>query len=53
MILLWIGAGKTVVTSIIVGHLVNTLVNDHVRVPYVYCDYKDQAMQSASDLIAA
>ena len=46
------GTGKTVITSIVVDHLVKTIVSDHVRVAYVYCDYKDQAVQSASNLIA-
>lgn len=46
------GAGKTVVTFIVVDHLVKTLVNDNVRVAYVYCDYKDQAVQCASSYIA-
>lgn len=33
-------------------HLINTQVNDDVLIAYVYCDYKDQAMQTASNLIA-
>ena len=46
-------AGKVVVTFIFVDHLVKTLVNDHVRVAYVYCNDKNQAMQCAPNLIAA
>ena len=46
------GTGKTVMTSIVVDHLIKTIVSDDVRVAYVYCDYKDQAMQTASNLIA-
>ena len=46
------GTGKTVITSIVVDHLVKTIVSDRVRIAYVYCDYKDQAVQSASNLIA-
>lgn len=34
-------AGNTVVTFIVVDHLVKALVNDHVRVAYVYCNYRD------------
>ena len=46
------GTGKTVITSIVVDHLFKTIVSDDVRVAYIYCDYKDQAMQTASNLIA-
>ena len=46
------GTGKTVMTSIVVDHLIKTTVTDDVRVAYVYCDYKDQAMQTASNLVA-
>ena len=33
-------------------YLVNTHVSDDVRIAYVYCDYKDQVIQTASNLIA-
>ena len=33
-------------------HLINTYGSDDVRIAYVYCDYKDQAMQTAANLIA-
>ena len=33
-------------------YLVNTHVSDNVRIAYVYCDYKDQVIQTASNLIA-
>lgn len=46
------GTGKTVIASIVVDHLIKTIVSNDVRVAYVYCDYKDQAMQTASNLIA-
>ena len=46
------GTGKTVITSIVVDHLFKTIVSDDVRVAYIYCDYKDQAMQTTSNLIA-
>ena len=46
------GTGKTVMTAIVVDHLIKTIVSDDVRVAYVYCDYKDQAIQTASNLIA-
>jgi hypothetical protein len=46
------GTGKTVMTSIVVDHLTKTYSSDNVRIAYVYCDYKDQAMQTASNLIA-
>ena len=46
------GTGKTVMTSIVVDHLIKTVGSDDVRIAYVYCDYKDQAIQTASNLIA-
>ena len=46
------GTGKTVITSIVVDHLIKNVCSDDVRIAYVYCDYKDQAMQTASNLIA-
>ena len=33
-------------------YLVNTHVSDDIRIAYLYCDYKDQAMQTALNLIA-
>ncbi len=33
-------------------HLTRTYTNDDVRIAYVYCDYKDQVTQTASNLIA-
>ena len=38
--------------SIVVDHLIKRIASDDIRVAYVYCDYKDQAMQTASNLIA-
>ena len=46
------GTGKTVMNSIVVDHLIKSIASDDIRVAYVYCDYKDQAMQTASNLIA-
>lgn len=34
------------------NYLVNNQASDDVRIAYVYCDYKDQVMQTASNLIA-
>lgn len=39
-------------SSIIVDYLTRIYESDDVRVAYVYCDYKDQALQTASNLIA-
>ena len=33
-------------------HLVKTHASDDVHIAYVYCDYKDQVLQTASNLIA-
>ncbi|EGN91711.1 hypothetical protein SERLA73DRAFT_80187 [Serpula lacrymans var. lacrymans S7.3] len=47
------GAGKTVIASHIINHLVNTLKSPSVAVAYIYCDYKDQSSQTVFDLVAS
>ncbi|KAI9878652.1 MAG: hypothetical protein M1830_000323 [Pleopsidium flavum] len=45
------GSGKTVMSSIVVDHI-QTISGSEVAIAFVYCDYQDQARQTASDLVA-
>lgn len=46
------GAGKTIITSIIVDHLHNKYRNDStVGIAYVYCNFRQQHEQKSTDLI--
>jgi Cdc6-like AAA superfamily ATPase len=48
------GAGKTILTSIIVDYLERRFENDHsVGITYLYCDFRRQQEQSPSDLLAS
>ncbi|KFY39666.1 hypothetical protein V495_05813 [Pseudogymnoascus sp. VKM F-4514 (FW-929)] len=47
------GAGKTMITAIAVDHIWKTFQGDNVGVAYVFCNYKRQEKQTASDLLAA
>ena len=40
-------------SSIVVDYLTRIHGSDEVRVAYIYCGYKDQSIQTASNLIAA
>ena len=49
-----LGAGKTILTSIIVDYLERRFENDHsVGIAYLYCDFRPQQEQSPSDLLAS
>ena len=46
------GAGKTVITSIVVEHLLTEFQNDiNIGIAYIYCDYKRQQEQKLEDLL--
>ncbi|KAF2195041.1 hypothetical protein K469DRAFT_543196 [Zopfia rhizophila CBS 207.26] len=46
------GAGKTIITSIVVNHLHATFQNDHtVAVAYLYCNFRRQHEQRPTDLL--
>ena len=45
-------ASSQQIRSIVVDYLLNNFANDDTKVVYIYCDYKDQAAQTASNLIA-
>lgn len=47
------GAGKTMIAAITVDYLHSTVHNADVGVAYLYCNYKRQADQTTSNLIAA
>ncbi|KAF1951854.1 hypothetical protein CC80DRAFT_519104 [Byssothecium circinans] len=47
------GAGKTMIAAIAVDHLQKTVQTTDVGVAYVYCNYKRQADQTTSSLLAA
>jgi hypothetical protein len=48
------GAGKTMITSIIVGHLYNLFQNDgSVGIAYLYCNFRRQQEQKPADLFAS
>lgn len=47
------GAGKTMVSAIVVDHLSRTIQNDSVGVAYLYCSYQLRTVQNATNLLAA
>ena len=47
------GAGKTMMAAIAIDYLCRTTGRDDIRVAYLFCNYKAQADQSASSLLAA
>ncbi|KAH4217774.1 hypothetical protein HBH70_194640 [Parastagonospora nodorum] len=47
------GAGKTMMTAIAVDHLQKTVQTADIGVAYMYCNYKRQADQTTSSLLAA
>lgn len=46
------GLGKLSLLLLSLDHLIKTINIDDIRVAYVYYDYKDQAIQTASNLTA-
>jgi hypothetical protein len=47
------GAGKTMMAAMAIDHLSKTLQNDTNGVAYIYCNYKTQAGQNTTILLAA
>ena len=48
------GAGKTMITSIVVNHLENEFQNDaNIGIAYLYCNYRQQQEQKAEDLLSS
>jgi hypothetical protein len=48
------GAGKTMITSIVVNHLRTEFQNDaNIGIAYLYCNYRQQQEQKAEDLLAS
>lgn len=46
------GAGKTMIAAIAVDHLWRHVQNDDIGVAYIYCNYKTQADQTPTNLVA-
>ncbi|KAI3545393.1 hypothetical protein CSPX01_05037, partial [Colletotrichum filicis] len=48
------GAGKTIMTSVIVDHLLHRFRNDpSVGIAYIYCNFKDTERQDCHDLLSS
>ncbi|KAI9778250.1 MAG: hypothetical protein M1839_008274 [Geoglossum umbratile] len=47
------GAGKTVLTSVIVDYLERSFAQEDVAIAYIYCSYKRQKVQTDINLIAS
>lgn len=46
-------AGKTILASIVVDHLWNTIRNDDIGVAYAYCDYRKYEEQTSNNLVTS
>jgi Cdc6-like AAA superfamily ATPase len=48
------GAGKTIISSVVIDHLHKTFGNDPaIGIAYLYCNFRQQHEQKSSDLIAS
>lgn len=47
------GAGKTILTSIVIEHLHQKFENTDVAICYIYCDFRRQNDQGLADLLAS
>lgn len=48
------GAGKTILTSIVIDHLITRFQNDPtICIAYIYCNFRRQNEQKAEDLLAS
>ncbi|KAI9890633.1 MAG: hypothetical protein M1814_003831 [Vezdaea aestivalis] len=47
------GAGKTVISSVVIDHLQQTLVTNSTALAFLYCNYKKQEEQTALNLLAS
>jgi hypothetical protein len=48
------GAGKTIITSIVIGHLYSKFQSDaSVGIAYIYCNFRRQQEQKPEDLLAS
>ena len=45
-------AGLRQSRSVVIDYLLNNFANENTKVAYIYCNYKDQAAQTASNIIA-
>ena len=47
------GAGKTIITSIVIDHIKKHHVGDKVGLAYFYCDYRDQEVHTAANVVSS
>ncbi|KAI9766598.1 MAG: hypothetical protein M1840_006409 [Geoglossum simile] len=47
------GAGKTMIVAITINYLLQTVQSNNIGVAYLYCNYKAQADQNTTNLLAA
>ncbi|CAD6584844.1 MAG: hypothetical protein ASARMPREDX12_001771 [Alectoria sarmentosa] len=47
------GAGKSVMTSVVIDHLHQVFTEKDVSISYIYCDYKDRKTQTTVNLISS
>ncbi|UPK99891.1 hypothetical protein LCI18_010826 [Fusarium solani-melongenae] len=47
------GAGKTVISSVVVDHLRQQFNDSTIGIAFVYCDYKDRLNQTPSNLLSS
>ncbi|CCX34027.1 Similar to Ankyrin repeat domain-containing protein 50; acc. no. Q9ULJ7 [Pyronema omphalodes CBS 100304] len=45
------GAGKTIISSLVIDHLSSSFANKNVFIAVVYCDYRDQKQQTAVNMM--
>ncbi|KAF3921062.1 Ankyrin-3 [Arthrobotrys entomopaga] len=47
------GAGKTVMTSMVINHIAESIQDKSIGLAYFYCDYQDQENQTADYFVAS
>ncbi|KAL9584805.1 MAG: hypothetical protein Q9203_004520 [Teloschistes exilis] len=47
------GAGKSVLASVVIDHLSQTVVDENHALAFVYCNYKERAQQTQNSLISS
>ncbi|KAL9584822.1 MAG: hypothetical protein Q9212_001889 [Teloschistes hypoglaucus] len=47
------GAGKSVLASVVIDHLSQTVVDENHALAFVYCNYKERAQQTQNHLISS
>jgi Cdc6-like AAA superfamily ATPase len=47
------GAGKTILSSIVVDHLTSKFHHENIGIAYIYCNFRRQHEQNIDDLLAS